>query len=131
MAEPLPPTKKDLDPQETREWMEALEEILEASGPARTRYLVRRLIERAQYLRIGLPALIFPAILHPDVGVHVAPQTPVAGDFGVVLGEDVDVVLGLGTGERDARGVARPADVGIREIEDPGAARRHTHVLHM
>ena len=50
MAEVFPPTKSDADPQETREWMEALQTILEASGAARTRYIVRRLIERAQVL---------------------------------------------------------------------------------
>ncbi|MGE3163846.1 MAG: pyruvate dehydrogenase (acetyl-transferring), homodimeric type [Planctomycetota bacterium] len=48
----------DLDPQETVEWMDSLDSVLKASGPARTRYIVRRLIERAQVLRVGLPALV-------------------------------------------------------------------------
>ncbi|MEE8142356.1 MAG: pyruvate dehydrogenase (acetyl-transferring), homodimeric type, partial [Planctomycetota bacterium] len=58
MAETFPPVKSDVDPQETQEWMEALETVLEASGAARTRYIVRQLIDRAQILQIGLPALV-------------------------------------------------------------------------
>jgi pyruvate dehydrogenase E1 component len=37
----------DANPQETREWLEALDEVLDASGPERLKYLLDRLVERA------------------------------------------------------------------------------------
>ncbi len=58
MADVYPPVRSDVDPQETREWMEALDDLLVHSGGARTRFLVRRLIEHAQELQIELPALV-------------------------------------------------------------------------
>jgi pyruvate dehydrogenase complex dehydrogenase (E1) component len=57
MSEGLP-LRSDVDPQETHEWMESLDDLLVASGEARTRYIVRKLIEHAQALRIGIPALV-------------------------------------------------------------------------
>ncbi len=39
----------DVNPQETREWLEALEEVLDASGPERLKYLLDRLVERAAF----------------------------------------------------------------------------------
>ncbi len=38
----------DSDPQETQEWLEALDGVLAKEGPARTRALVERVVERAQ-----------------------------------------------------------------------------------
>ncbi len=38
----------DLDPQETAEWMEALEQVIDDAGPDRAAYLLQRLTERAQ-----------------------------------------------------------------------------------
>ena len=37
----------DIDPDETTEWLESFDEMLERSGPARARYLMLRLLERA------------------------------------------------------------------------------------
>lgn len=45
----------DLNPQETSEWVEALDEIIDASGPDRASYLLQRLIERAANLSVQLP----------------------------------------------------------------------------
>ncbi len=39
----------DPDPQETQEWLEALDGVLRREGPARTQELVRRVVERAQF----------------------------------------------------------------------------------
>ena len=58
MSDVFPQLKIDADPQETLEWVEALGELLDASGEARTRYIVRRLIDHAQMLGIDLPTLI-------------------------------------------------------------------------
>src|SRR5580698_534227 len=40
----------DLDPQETAEWIEALDEIIDQAGPDRASYLLERLMERATNL---------------------------------------------------------------------------------
>jgi pyruvate dehydrogenase E1 component len=42
------PGVEDPDPQETREWLDALGGVLEHEGPARARQLVERIVERAQ-----------------------------------------------------------------------------------
>ena len=38
----------DIDPEETREWLDALDGVLENEGPARAQQLVERIVERAQ-----------------------------------------------------------------------------------
>jgi pyruvate dehydrogenase E1 component len=38
----------DVDPQETREWLEALASVLEREGPARANFLLDRLVEKAR-----------------------------------------------------------------------------------
>jgi len=47
----------DIDPDETGEWLESFDELLERSGPARARYLMLRLLERAGEQRVAIPAL--------------------------------------------------------------------------
>ena len=42
------PGTPDPDPQETQEWLDALDGVLAAEGPARARALVERIVERAQ-----------------------------------------------------------------------------------
>src|SRR3546814_2548717 len=38
----------DLDPQESQEWLEALDAVLDREGPERAHYLLERLIEKAR-----------------------------------------------------------------------------------
>jgi pyruvate dehydrogenase E1 component len=38
----------DVDPQETREWLEALESVLEQEGPERAHFLLEKLVEKAR-----------------------------------------------------------------------------------
>ena len=45
----------DLNPQETSEWIEALDEIVDAAGPDRASYLMERLMERAANLGVQVP----------------------------------------------------------------------------
>ncbi len=45
----------DRDPQETSEWVEALDEIIDAAGPDRASYLLERLVERAANLGVQVP----------------------------------------------------------------------------
>jgi pyruvate dehydrogenase E1 component len=47
----------DIDPEETGEWLESFDELLARSGPARARYLMLRLLERAGEQRVALPSL--------------------------------------------------------------------------
>src|SRR5258708_30172451 len=45
----------DLNPQETSEWVEALDEIIDAAGPDRAAYLIERIMERAANLGVQVP----------------------------------------------------------------------------
>ena len=45
----------DIDPEETREWIEALESALEREGPTRAHFLIEALVEKARRSRIHLP----------------------------------------------------------------------------
>ena len=47
----------DADPEETQEWMDSLDGLLDSSSPERARYLMLRLLERANAKRVDLPAL--------------------------------------------------------------------------
>ncbi len=47
----------DIDPDETGEWLESFDDLLSRSGPARARYLMLRLLERASEQRVAIPAL--------------------------------------------------------------------------
>ena len=45
----------DLNPQETSEWVEALDEIIDEAGPDRAGYLLETLMERAANLGVPVP----------------------------------------------------------------------------
>ena len=47
----------DIDPDETTEWLESFDALLERSGPARARYLMLRMLERSGEQRVAIPAL--------------------------------------------------------------------------
>jgi pyruvate dehydrogenase E1 component len=47
----------DIDPEETSEWLESFDELLNRSGSSRARYLMLRLLERAGEQRVAIPAL--------------------------------------------------------------------------
>ena len=40
-----PTLPNDIDPQETKEWIEALESVLAADGPERAHYLLEKMID--------------------------------------------------------------------------------------
>ncbi|MCB2224795.1 MAG: pyruvate dehydrogenase (acetyl-transferring), homodimeric type [Actinobacteria bacterium] len=48
----------DLDPEETQEWVDALDQIVERNGKARARFLMAKLIERAHAQNVGVPASV-------------------------------------------------------------------------
>jgi pyruvate dehydrogenase E1 component len=48
----------DIDPQETQEWIDALDGVVERAGNERADFLLRRLLKRARMLQVGLPGLV-------------------------------------------------------------------------
>ena len=48
----------DIDPQETAEWVDSLEEVVDVRGKTRARFLVMKLLERARELQVGFPATV-------------------------------------------------------------------------
>jgi len=53
----LPSRLPDIDPEETREWLESLDELIEGRGRGRARYLMLKLLERAREKQVGVPGL--------------------------------------------------------------------------
>ena len=53
----LPSQLPDLDPDETREWLESLDTVINVAGRSRARYLMLKLLERARERQVGVPAL--------------------------------------------------------------------------
>jgi pyruvate dehydrogenase E1 component len=48
----------DMDPAETREWLESLQSVIRESGSGRARSLIRTLLQRAHALNVGIPELV-------------------------------------------------------------------------
>ncbi|MET0276246.1 MAG: pyruvate dehydrogenase (acetyl-transferring), homodimeric type, partial [Acidimicrobiia bacterium] len=48
----------DVDQQETTEWLDSLDSVIEAGGRSRARYLIARLMERAREQGVGVPAMV-------------------------------------------------------------------------
>ncbi len=55
--EGLPTQLPDIDPDETTEWIESFDEMVQQRGRERARYVMLRLLERAREERVGVPAL--------------------------------------------------------------------------
>ncbi len=53
----IPAHLPDTDPGETQEWLESLDQVLDAGGRTRARYVMLRLLERARENQIGVPSL--------------------------------------------------------------------------
>lgn len=48
----------DIDPQETKEWLDALEQVVLAEGVERARFLMRKLMKKSRLMQVGLPPLV-------------------------------------------------------------------------
>jgi pyruvate dehydrogenase E1 component len=57
MYDPFIEQLPDIDPDETQEWIEALDDVIDAS-PARARYLMFRILHHARGRQIGVPAMV-------------------------------------------------------------------------
>ncbi len=53
----IPSRIPDIDPEETQEWLDSLDAIIDEVGRTRARYLVRKLLERARERQVGVPSL--------------------------------------------------------------------------
>src|SRR6266498_2157473 len=53
----LPSQLPDIDPSETREWIESLDAAIDSDGLQRARFLMLKLLERARERHVGVPAL--------------------------------------------------------------------------
>ncbi|MDE2402801.1 MAG: pyruvate dehydrogenase (acetyl-transferring), homodimeric type [Burkholderiales bacterium] len=54
-ADPLPSASMDLDPEETREWLDALSGVIDTEGRARAHDLLEKLLDHARQAGIDLP----------------------------------------------------------------------------
>ncbi len=71
-------TPSDIDPQETGEWLDALEGVLAREGPDRAHYLIEQLIDRARRSGAYLPFSANTAYVNT---IPVEKQAPLPGDF--------------------------------------------------
>ncbi len=53
----LPNQLPDIDPDETKEWLESFDTVLRTRGRSRARYVMLRLLERAREQQVGVPGL--------------------------------------------------------------------------
>jgi pyruvate dehydrogenase E1 component len=53
----LPSQLPDIDPEETLEWIDSLDGVIDERGRQRARYVMLRLLERARERRVGVPSL--------------------------------------------------------------------------
>jgi pyruvate dehydrogenase E1 component len=67
----------DIDPQETREWLDALDGVLAAEGPDRAHFLIEQLIDKARRSGAYLPFSANTAYINT---IPVAQQVPIPGD---------------------------------------------------
>ncbi len=56
-AHGIPSQLPDIDTEETAEWLQSLDGLVDASGKHRARYVMSKLLDRARERNIGLPAL--------------------------------------------------------------------------
>ncbi|HVU92951.1 MAG TPA: pyruvate dehydrogenase (acetyl-transferring), homodimeric type [Jatrophihabitans sp.] len=53
----LPSQLPDIDPEETREWLQSLDAAIDSDGRQRARFLMLKLLERARERQVGVPGL--------------------------------------------------------------------------
>jgi pyruvate dehydrogenase E1 component len=57
ISDGLPSQLPDIDPEETGEWVESLDAVIDERGAKRARYVMLRLLERARERQVGVPPL--------------------------------------------------------------------------
>ncbi len=57
ISDGLPTQLPDIDPDETREWVDSFDTVVRTRGRGRARYIMLRLLERAREQQVGVPGL--------------------------------------------------------------------------
>jgi pyruvate dehydrogenase E1 component len=57
ISDGLPTQLPDIDPDETREWVDSFDTVVRTRGRSRARYVMLRLLERAREQQVGVPGL--------------------------------------------------------------------------
>ena len=57
ISDGLPSQLPDIDPEETNEWVDSLDGVVDERGAKRARYIMLRLLERARERQVGVPPL--------------------------------------------------------------------------
>jgi pyruvate dehydrogenase E1 component len=57
ISDGLPSQLPDIDPEETTEWVDSLDGVIDERGAKRARYIMLRLLERARERQVGVPPL--------------------------------------------------------------------------
>ena len=57
ISDGLPSQLPDIDPEETNEWVDSLDGVIDERGAKRARYVMLRLLERARERQVGVPPL--------------------------------------------------------------------------
>jgi pyruvate dehydrogenase E1 component len=68
----------DGDPQETREWLEALDALIAAEGPARATFVLKHLLQHARTRRVPLPQVLNTPYLNT---ISLGEQAPFPGNL--------------------------------------------------
>ena len=72
------PHDPDVDPLETREWIEALDALIAEEGPERATFLLRRLLQHARVRRVPLPRVLATPYINT---IPLAEQPPYQGNL--------------------------------------------------
>jgi pyruvate dehydrogenase E1 component len=70
----------DGDPLETREWLDALDALIAAEGPARATFLLKQLLQHARTRRVPLPQVLNTPYLNT---ISLAEQPPFPGNLDI------------------------------------------------
>jgi pyruvate dehydrogenase E1 component len=68
----------DRDPQETQEWLEALDAVIAAGGPERATFVLKQLLQHARNRRVPLPQVLNTPYLNT---ISLAAQAPFPGNL--------------------------------------------------
>jgi len=74
------PHDPDTDPLETREWIEALDALIEAEGAERATFLLRRMLQHARTRRVPLPQVLATPYVNT---IPLAEQPPYQGNLDI------------------------------------------------
>jgi len=77
MLKSLTPASEDLNAQETSEWLEALDQVIDEAGPDRARYLLNKLADRAYLLGVSSPVRLNTPYVNT---IPVEEEVPYPGD---------------------------------------------------